>query len=508
MKLKEKYGAKKLQEKLDDRDWRLKNLYHIKDKNGKKIKFKMNRSQKNLYDNLWFFNIVPKSRQLGITTFFCIFYLDQILFNKNKTSTIIAHTQTDMKKIFRDKIKFVWDNMDPWVKAMIGNPNTNTANELSFPNGSIISVALSSRSSTVGFLHVSEFGKICAKYPDKAEEIVTGAINSVHPGNFVSIESTAEGREGFFFDFCEEAQRRKAEGRELSPLDSKIHFYPWWFDDDNRLHTNDAIKEEEREYFETLKSKHGIELDEGQMRYYIKKKELNKDKVYQEYPSIYEEAFLASSKGAYYKKEMNRIYFENRIGNFPVVDQEPVETWWDLGMNDYNIILFVQLVGPSIRFVDCYYGQGYGLKHYVEVLREKGYRYSRHVMPHDIEVRDLSVEGGISRKMVLYNYGVTDIVVAPKINNIQDGIEKTRGLFSRFYFDEKKTEKLYNALANYKKDFDKKMGIWKKTPRKDGNDHFADAVRAGCSVYQEPYNFANKEEEEIFNNVRSQNFFD
>ena len=45
---------------------------------------------------------------------------------------------------------------------------------------------------------MSEFGKICRKYPDKAQEIVTGAFEAVGLGNQVTLESTAEGREGYF----------------------------------------------------------------------------------------------------------------------------------------------------------------------------------------------------------------------------------------------------------------------------------------------------------------------
>ena len=120
----------KLQETVGNRKWRLNNLYYVKDENGNKVLFKMNKVQEYLHDNLWFFNIVPKARQLGITTFFAILYLDQVLFSKNKTAGIIAHRQEDMKKIFKNKIKFAWDNLHPWLKAQIGEPDTNTANEL------------------------------------------------------------------------------------------------------------------------------------------------------------------------------------------------------------------------------------------------------------------------------------------------------------------------------------------------------------------------------------------
>ena len=94
-------------ENLRNWKWRINNLYWIKDKHGRKVKFKTNWAQQEVLDGLWFFSIILKARQLGITTFFCILYLDQILFSANKTAAIIAHTDYDTKKIF-EKIKFAW----------------------------------------------------------------------------------------------------------------------------------------------------------------------------------------------------------------------------------------------------------------------------------------------------------------------------------------------------------------------------------------------------------------
>ena len=495
-----------LKSKLADRKWRVNNLYYIKDENGNKVLFKMNPVQEYLFDNMWFFNIIPKARQLGITTFFTIVYFDQILFKSNKTATIIAHTEKDMKKIFRDKIKFAWDNLHPWIKKYIGDPDTNTANELSFPNGSIISVALSSRGGTVQFLHISEFGKICAKYPEKAREIVTGAINSVHAGNMCSIESTSEGREGYFYEFCMSAEKRRKEGVELTPTDYKIFFFPWWIDSRYVLDASFAISREHQDYFKVLETKKKIKLSDAQKRWYIKKIEQNLDDIYREYPSTLDEAFKASIEGAYYSNEMSTVYLQNRIKAIPVVDDILVDTWWDLGMNDLNIIIFTQTDGPQIKIVDVYSNRGYGLSHYVDVLKNKGYRYGQHILPHDIEVRDLSVDG-LSRKMVLYNLGMTGIRVAPKPHSINDGIEKVRGLFSRFYFDEVRTKPLYEALANYRKEFDPKLGTFKNYHRKDDNTHWADAMRVGCSLWVEDKAPDNEYDRERLENEQSKSFF-
>lgn len=469
---------KEIEEHLADRWWRINNLYYIKDKRGNKVLFRPNAIQKVIYDNLWFFTIVPKARQLGVTTFFAILYFDQILFSKNKTAGIIAHRQEDMKKIFKNKIKFAWDNMHPWIRRYIGEPNVDNANEMTFPNGSTIFVSMSTRSGTINFLHISEFAYVCQKFPEKAEEIVTGAINSVDSGQFVSIESTSAGREGYFFDFCMAADKNQKEGRDLTELDFKLFFFPWWIEESYSLKdANFLITADHENYFRLLKEKFGVVLTDGQKRWWIKKWEINHEKMYSEYPSTLEEAFQVTTEGAYYSVQMNRVYMTRRIRQQPHDSLTDVDVYWDLGLNDTMIMLFVQSKGPAINFIDRYANSGEGLEHYANVLKEKkemGYRFGTHYMPWDVDVTDLGT--GKTRKETFYALGISNIVVAPKLP-IQDGIDSVRRLFSRFYFDEVRCEPLYNALANYRKDFDSKLGVWKNSPRHDANSHDADAVR-------------------------------
>lgn len=480
-----------------DRWWRLNNLYFIKDKRGNKVLFKPNPIQRIIHDNLWFFTIVPKARQLGVTTFFAILYFDQILFSKNKTAGIVAHKQEDMKKIFKNKIKFAWDNMHPWVRKYIGEPNIDNANELTFPNGSTIFVSMSTRSGTINFLHISEFAYVCQKFPEKASEIVTGAINSVDAGQFVSIESTSAGREGYFFDFCMAADKAAKEGRELTELDFKLFFFPWHQEPSYTLeNANFLITADHEAYFKLLKEKFGVNLTEGQKRWWIKKYEINRENMYSEYPSTLDEAFQVTTEGAYYANQMNRVYMTRRIRQQPHDTLSDVDVYWDLGLNDTMILLFVQSKGPAINFIDVYANSGEGLEHYTNYLKEKkeqGYRFGTHYMPWDVDVTDLGT--GKTRKETFYSLGVTNIIVAPKLP-IQDGIDAVRRLFSRFYFDEVTCEKLYNALANYRKDFDTKLGVWKNTPRHDANSHWADAVRVLGVTWHEKTSMSESETKE------------
>ena len=471
-----------LVEKLGDFKWRLNNLYFVRNEKGIKVPFKLNPAQVEMLDDMWYLNIIVKARQLGMTTFFTLFYLDQILFSDNKIAGIIAHKEDDMKKIFRTKIKFPLQHLHPWLKKYVGRMDTSTANEIVFDNGGSIFVALSTRSGTVNFLHISEFGYICAHDPKKADEILTGAINSVHAGQMISIESTAEGREGHFYRLAMIAERARQQNLKLTALDFKIKFFPWWNDARYVLKNVDVpINQKMVDYFKELETKHDIFLTTEQKHWFIKKREMLSDGMYQEFPSTLDEAFRVSLEGAYYVNEMSKVYSEKRIGFFPIDSKYDVNTAWDLGMNDHNVILFYQEIGPEIRFVDFYENRNIGLEHYVKILREKGYRYGMHYLPHDAGVRDLSAKSNKyadapTREQVLWELGMYNTVVTGK-PALSDGIEKVRSLFPRFRFNEENTKTLSDSLANYRKDTDKMTGAFKNQQKHDDNSHRADAVR-------------------------------
>lgn len=484
-------------ENLKDMRWRISNLYFIVDKHGRKVRFKPTWAQQRILDDLWFFTIVLKARQLGITTFFCILYLDQVLFKSNKTAAIIAHTDGDTKKIFQ-RIKFAWENLPELLKEHIGLPVSDSVGEMRFPNGSSIFVARSTRGGTLNFLHISEFAKICAKYPEKAREIVTGSINSVEKGNFVSIESTAEGKEGKFAEYCMNAQKAQMEGRDLSELDFRYFFFPWHEESSYRLTASFPIPKEYQDYFEMLEAKHQIVLDDGQKRWYVSKKQKNDEDMYREYPSIWEEAFMAQIEGAYYAAQMQRVYEDNRIRNVPYDSRYPVLTYWDLGVNDFNVILFVQAVGNEIRFIDCYYNHGEGLAHYVNVLKERGYTYGHHTFPHDVEVQNLD-EQGKTRRQTLIDLGVRNLRTRERTKDINDDIEAVRKLFSRFYFDESKCAKLIEACQNYKKEWDDRLGQFKNNPKHDKHSHLVDPMRNLALTWQQNMISTGKEEVKINN---------
>lgn len=291
-------------EKLSDKWWRLNNLYYIKDKNGRKVLFRPNIDQETFFKNMHGLDIVLKARQKGFTTLACIDALDDVLFNDYFEAGIIAHTVDDAEKIFTNKVKFAYDNLHDWLKKR-RKPNTDKAGMLRFPNNSAISVDTSFRGGTLQRLHVSEYGKICKKYPEKAREIKSGAFEAVGLGNRITVESTAEGMSGDFYKMCERAQLK--DPKRLTQLDFKFHFFAWWESEEYRLDpTFVDIPKEYTDYFEELERDHEIKLDDHQKAWYVKKAEEKEGDMKQEYPSYPEEAFLASGRPVFAQSKIVR----------------------------------------------------------------------------------------------------------------------------------------------------------------------------------------------------------
>jgi hypothetical protein len=313
---------KKIVNKFKDQRWRLNNLYYITDERARKIKFNMNVVQKALYLAMWYLTLILKSRQHGVTTFICIFFLDTCLFNSNIHAGIIAHNREDAEAFFKDKIKFAYDNLPVALKQARETESEN-ARELSFPNGSVIRVGTSMRSSTLQYLHISEFGKLCAKYPEKAREVVTGSLNTVHQGQFIFIESTAEGRRGYFHDYAMKAldlMRRKAD---LSFLDFKFFFFGWYDDPKNQSDAKIDIPHEIAIYFEEL-AKKGIKLSPQQKAWYVLKSEQQKEDMHREFPSTPEEAFEATAADCFFTGALEG-HNQTRTGQFIKLRRKPQE---------------------------------------------------------------------------------------------------------------------------------------------------------------------------------------
>ena len=470
--------------------FRLNSLYHIKNRDGTKVLFTPNAEQESFYINQHCRDIILKARQLGFTTFKMISDLDDCLFIENFSAGCICHDLTSAKDIYRNKIRFAYRNITQEQKELLEEigyklpvPVNDKDNGYVFDNGSSIAVSTSYRGGTLQSLHISEFGKICKKYPDKAKEIVTGAFEAVAVGNVITIESTAEGKEGYFYDYSIAAETKQKRNDKLTLLDFKFHFFPWYLNAGYQLETDKVTPEHIETYFTKLSHETGVKFSKGQKDWYYAKECDLGDDIKREYPSTPKEAFEQATKGAYYANQFRKIYKDGRICDGFKNDAK-VNTAWDIGVGDSTTIWFYQKIGAEIHLIDYYENSGEGLEHYAKVLRDRGYDYGEHYGPHDIDNRDFSNKG-LTRKQIAMNGFDLDnngkiyrlrFNVVPKLS-IDDGINHSRKMLDRCVFDKNTCERGIKCLESYRKEWNDKLGCFRDRPLHDWASDGADAFR-------------------------------
>jgi len=470
------------QEQLNDKLWRLTHLYYITNKSGEEVLFNLNWAQKELYHREWHQMLVLKARQLGVTTYFVINFLDECFWYNNTASGIIAHRKEDAEQIFKQKVKYAYDRMPKWTRAF--NSATNDrAGELVFANGSSYRVSTGFRSGKYQRLLVSEFGKICAKSPDVAKEIVTGSLNTVSADQIIAIESTAEGREGYFYEFSKQAEALLSKSESmpdfrLSPMQMRFFFFPWFDEPEYRESSGEIIvSKETNEYFDRIELERQRKIDEEQRRWYEMKHRMLGDAMKQEYPSTPKEAFESANEGLYYGTQLAKLSANGNVCRVPYDDALPVHSAWDIGLDDFTAIWCFQVGrGGQVNIINFYENLDEGAAHYCDWLNKQKYRFGRHIFPHDARKRDTGVKTQYIDHVIPLLDGrivILDIKECDKL----EGIQTVRSMLSRCVFDEEKTTKGFKHLEAYKKEWNDRLGCYKNTPQHDDASHAADAFR-------------------------------
>jgi phage terminase large subunit len=207
-----------------------------------------------------------------------------------------------------------------------------------------------------------------------------------------------------------------------------------------------------------------------------------------EYAQEFECSFEASVKGAIYSAEIEKARTDGRITTVPYDPILPVETDWDLGIGDSMSIWFSQtLKSGEVRLIDYYEASGEGFPHYFSVLQNKGYTYSTHWAPHDIQVRELG--SGRSRMEVAASMGIR-FKQFPRLHvggsEVEDGIHAVRMFLPKCWFDATKCKAGIDALMHYRRDYNARLNEFKPTPVHDWASHGADAFRGLAVRHKTP----------------------
>jgi phage terminase large subunit len=201
------------------------------------------------------------------------------------------------------------------------------------------------------------------------------------------------------------------------------------------------------------------------------------------------------SAAAYYSRLIAAAEREGRVGNFAPVPDLPVYTAWDLGVDDYTAIWFIQMIdGVKPRIVDYYEASGIGAQEIlaealpeftqdfqdriaalVELGRDKPFRYGKHFLPHDVKVREWGA-GARSRAQTLVNLGIPlSALHKGAAQGPEERINATRRILPLCEFHQTKRVMLgLSRLRRYARRKNDALGTY-LGPLHDENSHGADA---------------------------------
>lgn len=455
--------------------YRLNNLYRIIDRNGKDVDFKLNPIQTHVLDNIHKRNLILKARQLGMSTFSVLYLLDQCIWTPNLSAGIVSYSLEHAQHIFKRIIGHALKYLPKWLHVEIIN---QSAKEITFANGSMLRVDTTLRGGAYQLVLVSEFGKTCARSPQKAEEVVTGTLNTLSQEGTVIIESTGEGNDGFFAEMVTQAAQRG--NHNLSPLDYHLFFYPWYLESSYVSSHKISYGVELTDYFNKLEKNTNTKINQDQRNWYAQQNGLLGDKIKQEFPSTVVEAFLSSSDAYYYAEYIERAYQSNRCLYTNLYDAlSPLYVAMDIGVNDLTVMIFFQVVHGEIRIVDYYEDKNKGVDFYAKyLLQDRKYLYHTVYLPHDSAKRDaIRVENTYERDFrKLFTQTATKFHVLPK-SDLNLGISHAKIKFDRCVFNINKVKPLIDHLSKYRKKWSEQFGKYLDEPYHDVHSNYADAFR-------------------------------
>lgn len=206
------------------------------------------------------------------------------------------------------------------------------------------------------------------------------------------------------------------------------------------------------------------------------------------------------SEGAYYARLLVEAERAGRVGYFPPRPNALVKTAWDIGVDDYTAVWFVQDDGLHATVIDYYEASGEGADDVIatcmpelfvppkederfadwsrdEALgrlgREMPFKYGVHYFPHDVRMREWG-QGARSRVETVVKLGVKNIQkgVAAKP---ADRIQAVRRILPVVKFHKTPRVELgMKRLRRYRRKWNDALQTY-TTPEHDENSHGADA---------------------------------
>lgn len=184
-------------------------------------------------------------------------------------------------------------------------------------------------------------------------------------------------------------------------------------------------------------------------------------------------------QGAIFLREMQKARSENRIvANLPVLQDVPVNTFWDMGWNDANAVICHQYAALANRFLHGYQQSHMSLQDIASYLQawqaEKGIVFGTHYLPHDAENKNQQT-GKSDIEILREIWKGQRFIAVSRTPSKPTAINQGRIAFATAYFDKEECADLIAALDAYRWVWSESQQVFTDAPFHGPESNYADA---------------------------------
>ncbi len=497
-------------DRLADPLWRLTSgaLYAIRSEDGEPIPFHPTPQQLAVIEEIYIHAakvlVIPKARQVRMSTVIAMIVLDTVLFGSSVQCSLCDIDIPNADRKLDEKVFFAFERL-PAALRHYWTPIKKTLSPGIFTiqhgddttSKSTFYAGQKARGGTNQILWMSEWAELAARHPAMSAEYLRGAWPAAGEGLRI-IESTwYGGKSGDVWGIAKKGLDPHTglplPREKCTALTPRILFFPWYVIKSRRLACPkpDLIRPEVRAYFAKALEGTGDSLDDEQMYWY---QEAALDVYHHEtqfiYPTNIHECWNANIEGAIWGTALAMAKAAGRVGDVPHRPDLEVDTFWDLGAPENSPCIYVQHDHEQRRLIDSDTEvEGGEVADRVRLLKEKGYRYGTHYLPHDAGQRQKNGKTYFSEfEAELKAQGVSGRVVQLRqTGNAWLGRNHFTGLLKKsVWIDEKKCAFVLESIAAYRRKPDPtKEGKFLDEVVSDWSAHCADCVRYISEAYLE-----------------------
>ena len=219
-----------------------------------------------------------------------------------------------------------------------------------------------------------------------------------------------------------------------------------------------------------------------------------KKKDYDKYRNVWLGHLRELATGAIFGSQVTEVRKSKRLTFIPVEKSQEMMTFFDLGKNDHTAIWFIQYVGLQWRIIDYYENRLEEIDHYVRVIKNLGYNYGEHFLPHDAQHQRLGMNRSIQQQFE--DGGIRPTQIVERIPEKHMAIQLARDIFPKCWFHQgeegseegliewlpdgmqtraQRMERGWEVLCNYRYKYNEEDKVFRQIPHHDWASNGADA---------------------------------